>query len=260
MAMEVFTSIVVTLTRHATWSSCLLLCVITQTSAYTVRSKKAADKSSRGWAGEVRQKLVAEVGSEQLYVRLTKKMADLEGDPFFYSKQLELFKARCKLLRIFTRYDELEISFLSIDTFDQVLHELEYHQPAQETQESDLELGKTALAKFAFPDWAASLLLSLHLDDTECQPCKIALKQTFEVLSEYPESAQLTKLAIERTCVVSLKEACMARVLELGVGQDSACDSAPDHGQRAGAKAAGKEGKKGVGNAECSCQGTGAYD
>ena len=72
-------------------------------------------------------KQVEEVGLEVLYKRLDKKMANLEVDPFFYRKQLKLFRMRYNILGKIIRYNMFEKSYICSQSFDQVLED-HHHQ------------------------------------------------------------------------------------------------------------------------------------
>ena len=163
------------------------------------------------------------VGTEALYKRLDKKLANLEVDTFFYRKQLGLFHLRTRILRQNTIYDEFEISFLSSQRFDRILHELEHHEPLQEIAETSLELGKKALAKFAGPRVLSSTLLKLQHNTMpcNCEDCQTNYKTIWQVLKDVPEAGPLAELAIRSSLVGSLKNICLARVEELGLEQDS---------------------------------------
>ena len=175
-------------------------------------------------AEEARRKQVEEVGSEALYKRLDKKLALLEVDPFFYRKQMKMFELRYKVLQENTRYNQLEISFLVTQRFDQVLHELEHHQPSQEIHEISLNTGKEAEYKFSAPQKAKDLLVNLHHEENKtvckCKDCKVSIQAAWEVIRDTPEAGPLTELAIRVCRVQSLQDVCLARVVELGLQQD----------------------------------------
>ena len=168
--------------------------------------------------------LVRESGSVTLYERLNRKLANLEVDPFFFKKQLLLFDLRRNFLSKNTRYNHYEISFLSIRMFDQILHDLKFHNASQEISDTSLALGREAMDKFVAPLLISNCLLkiqniksyNLNNINAKCQ----ALKLCSKVLSDVPEVADLAELAIQRSIVGSLKFICMARVLELGLKQE----------------------------------------
>ena len=174
-------------------------------------------------AEEARLKQLKVVGSEALYKRLDQKIADLEVEPFFYKKQLRLFQMRCKILRQNAKNNMFEITFLCSQRFDQVLNELEFHQPGQEITEISIALGKKASAKFAFPTILSNTIFKLQdcKRSGNCEDCRTNFQTIWQVLTDVPEAGPLAELAIGSSLVVSLKTVCVARVLELGLEQDS---------------------------------------
>ena len=101
--------------------------ILGMTSSRQQNAMRDVPKRSLTWAAEARLKQVEEVGSEVLYKRLDKKMANLEVDHFFYRKQLKLFRLRYKILGKITRYNMYEKSYICSQSFDQVLED-HHHQ------------------------------------------------------------------------------------------------------------------------------------
>ena len=171
---------------------------------------------------EARKHQLEEVGSDELYNRLDKKLAHLEVDPTFYKTQMRLYDLRCRILKENTRYNTYEISFLSTQRFEQVLEELEFHQVAGEIQESSIVMGKEAMAKFETPNSAAKCLLKIHntKPSCKCEDCKTNLRFAWQALKDAPDASPFTELAIKSCLVGSLKELCSAKVVEQGLGQE----------------------------------------
>ena len=179
-------------------------------------------ESTLSRAEKASMKQLKEAGSETLYKRLNQKIADLEVEPFFYKKQLMLFQMRRKILRENTRYNICEIDFLSTKRFEQVLKELEFNQPGQEITEISIKLGKEAWAKFGAPTILSSCLLKLQHSKIPCvcTDCRTNFSTIWQVMNDAPEAGPLAELAIRASLIGSLKNLCLAKVLELGLEQD----------------------------------------
>ena len=90
-----------------------------------VSSRRVATSVVMVPAQTARQQQVSLVGSETLYNRLDKKLADLEVDAFFYNKQCKLFVWRYRFLKENINYRGEGLSFLSTQCVDQVLKTLD---------------------------------------------------------------------------------------------------------------------------------------
>ena len=137
------------------------------------------------------------VGSEQLYNRVNKKLANLEIDTVFHNRQLELFIWRVKLLKknIAWRYQE-QLAFLATKKFFTVLEILE-KGPVSKTLYLglplgmplvDMEVGREAVVKFKIPLLTVSLITSIYdhasqeWGQCECRDCRRYLSTVRKIL------------------------------------------------------------------------------
>ena len=176
-------------------------------------------------AEKTRQKQVALVGSETLYKRLDQKLTDLEFDPFFYQKQCKLFKWRYKfIMDAFGRGDHLFLPFLSTKEFARVLDKLDSPDSSIQDLEDMFQMsnaGREARDKFLIPDLAFRIFFMINSRAFKENICAQEVFGLFKGLIKcYPESAAGTKLAILNSSMGSLKDLCMAKVVELGLDQD----------------------------------------
>ena len=176
-------------------------------------------------AKELRQQQVTLVGSQTLYKRLDRKLADLEVDPFFYIKQCKLFVWRCQFLQEKTNYRIGEIFFLSARCFDQVLKKLDTTRIyLEERPELNKSIGWEAASKFLTPDSDKTLMFQLHIDkddgQCECGMCKNIFELFKLRFKQQLESVAFIDLAIQSCSIRSLKTVCIPRMVELGLAQD----------------------------------------
>ena len=164
---------------------------------------------------ETRQFQVTLVGSEILYKRLDQKLADLEVDSFFYDKQRSLIQWRTEYLREKAKDNYDKIFFLSTKHFDEAVErhgspDFVFDVPGYRS------VGREARTKFLISQ--SHLMSCLHKEHTdgpcECGSCDWWNSNVFR------ESAPFMDLIVRSTPLWSLKNLCMAKVLEQGLPQD----------------------------------------
>ena len=177
-------------------------------------------------AEEARQKQVSLVGSDQLYIRLDSKLANLKIDQFFYSKQLKLMAWRWRFLEKIIIHNFMKLSFLSTQPLEETIAKLESPDFSSESSEMYLERGLRALNMFVIPEHYSRYFWSFketHYKEDgpcECQTCKTDFNFLKLGLQNFPNSAAFITWAICSSSVWTLKDMCMAKVLELGLSPD----------------------------------------
>ena len=176
---------------------------------------------------------VEDMGSEEAYRMADRKLANLEVDPFFYLKQLEIFIFRKRFL-FFTQvdlktiippeYDNVIVAFLATKCFLQVI---------EATDMIPLKISSTdgwgAYSKFQIPLQLMNSALDLHYVEDgrpcRCPECLTNLAGLTSLITDYPETPVLLERLLmlsPSACLApaSLKEQAIRRVLELGLDQD----------------------------------------
>ena len=112
----------------------------------------------------LKQEQINWLGSEKLFTILDNKLANLEIDPFFYSKQTKIYCERRNFLKekIFTSYrSEEDLGFLATQKFDQVLQEADISN-----FETDRSIGTKAVLKFLAPH---NIAMAVRKAEEDCE-------------------------------------------------------------------------------------------
>ena len=172
----------------------------------------------------IKQTQVRIVASEALHKRLDTKLSNLEVDPFFYKKQNELFFLRVTYLLKNSKFNLDENLFLSATCFDYALEMLDYPDSSFKMPDSYQSFTPNTTCMF----WISPpyLMKSIHKEHKD-GPCECGCGRGCEFGSCYfwkkcvsPITAPYLELIIRNTSLWSLKNMCMAKVVELGLDQD----------------------------------------
>ena len=167
-------------------------------------------------AEEIRQKQVTLVGSETLYKRLDQKLADLEVDPFFYNKQNSLCHWRTQYLREKAKDNYYKIFLLSTKHFDEAIEKHGSPHFVFTMLDSSRSIGREARTKFLI---SRKVLMNSLQEEHKAGPCECGSCDLWNT-NCFRESAPYMELIVRSTPLWSLKNLCMAKVLEQGLPQD----------------------------------------
>ena len=185
----------------------------------TQSSDLSGSDASATYEARIRQ--VDLLGSEATLTRVEEKMADLKVDLLFYWDQVKLWSWRNRVLSFVLPHMAFKRDFLIIYGFNQLLQD--------DLPLIDFTLARSVNHLFRSPSRVFQHLIGLHYmaqgQSCWCDQCQNSLRILRRLLKTEPGVAVLARLAIHsnpgcRAGPYSLKEACMRRVEELGLGLD----------------------------------------